>query len=88
MDVKTTLIIEVIVLFIESTTHIVLMSLNKLLTNPLNFSNFASELLEDIRLCYEFDQSLNFWTEDYEHKCKDISSGVTGGIFLKDSIYL
>lgn len=53
----------------------------------IEFLKLASELLEDIRLCYEFDQSLNFWTEDYEHKCKDISSGVTGGIFLKDSIY-
>ena len=84
---KTTLLIEVIVLFIESTTHIVLYIFKQITCQSIKLLKLASELLEDIRLCYEFDQSLNFWTEDYEHKCKDISSGVTGGIFLKDSVY-
>ena len=28
----------------------------------------ATELFEDIKLCYEFDRSFNFWSEVYEYK--------------------
>ena len=52
---------------------------------PVKLFKLATEFFKDIRLCYKFDKSLNFWSEDCEYKWRDIPSGIMGGFYLKDS---
>ena len=52
---------------------------------PVKLFMLATELFEDNRLCYGFNKSLNFSSEDYKYKWSDISTGVMNGIYLKDS---
>ena len=54
---------------------------------PVELVRLASEFLDDLRLCCKFDKTLNFWIKDYECKWRDIFSGETDGIYLKDSGY-
>ena len=42
----------------------------------------------DIKLCYDFDESIDFFgKKDHKYRRRDCSSGETGGIYLKGCDY-
>ena len=53
----------------------------------VELTKLASELSEDVSLCYKFGNNLTLWNKDYEYKWKDIPSGVASGILLKHCNY-
>lgn len=57
--------------------------LQKIKYEPDKLINFSFALFNDIKLCYEFNKSINFfWKKDYEYRWR--MHGETGGIYLKD----
>ena len=67
--------------------HCKLLNILSLIYEPIKLFKLAGELFKDIKLCYEFDERLNFWCEEFEYKWRDISLGVMGGMHLKDCDY-
>ena len=42
---------------------------------PVKLIKFALELFNSIKLCYEFDESIEFfWKKDYEYRWRDYSA--------------
>ena len=81
LDVKVTLVIDVIVLFVESLAHTALMILNKLNTNQLNYLSLQAKFLKKL----DRVTNLSSWCADYDYIWRDISLVVMGGIYLKGS---
>ena len=55
--------------------------------DPLELIKFAIELFNQIKLCYEFDNSINFfWKKDYEYRWRN-HDGETGRPYFKDCDY-
>ena len=48
------------------------------------FIKIAAKLFKDIKWCYDFDKTLNFWDEEFEYKWREIS---LGQMDLKDCDY-
>ena len=60
-------------------------TIEKIKHNPLELIKFATELFNEIKLCYEFDNSINFfWRKGYRWRDYD---GETGQFYLKDFDY-
>ena len=72
MVVKIILVIKDTVTFVDSVIIIHLIILKKIKYKPAKLANFAFELFDEIKLCYEFDKSIDFfWKKDYKYRWRD-----------------
>ena len=81
MVVKIILVIKNTVTFCD---HYSSYYIEKIKHEPGKLANFAFELFNEIKLCYEFNKSIDFfWKKDYQLRWRDYD-GETGAFYLKD----